>query len=205
MPMRRRSTLETHHACAPPPGLDAVWRHWQALRRGRPVPARSDLDPGPLRPWLTHSGIVACGAKGHVRFRLGGTALAALMGVEPRGMPLRALFAPDARGPLQDAFQTAFTRPCALLLSAVAPPARGGDGPAAVDMMLLPLTDAGGAVTRALFCLHHEATDVIALPCRLRPCAARPLGPPPPQRCAGVAIRRAGGPDLRIVAGGREA
>ena len=103
----RHDDMPPHHAPAGPVGVDGAVAYWHRLRRGRTIPARADLDPMALRPWLPLSGIVEQAPSGKIRFRLGGSGRASLMGVEVRGMPLRSLFAVGARpwlGDLAEAF-----------------------------------------------------------------------------------------------------
>jgi hypothetical protein len=81
--------------------------------------------------------------------------LADLMGMEVRGMPLTALFLPDARAAASEALDRAFDGPAKVTL--VLTGERGiGRGPLDACLMLLPLLDDEGRVTRLLGALEAK-------------------------------------------------
>jgi hypothetical protein len=189
----------------PPPEMGAlgpVIAHWQGLRRGRAVPARTDLDPAALQPWLSASGIVERDGTGRVRFRLGGRVIADCLGVEPRGMPLRALFAPGARDRLAGLLGQVFDGPHLLRLTLVAEPAQIDKPPCLVPCAILPLSDGAGGITRALFCLDLDPRAPFLRPCRLHVRQAHLVALAAP-RLRAVTVQRPHAPDLRVIAGGR--
>jgi hypothetical protein len=187
-------------ACPALATLDPVLAYWNGLRRGRAVPARADLDPDAMQAWLRSIGLVERTVHGHLRLRVGGRIFHQLMGVEARGMPFRAMFAPDARRRLQSLTDAVFDGPNLLILH-LELPAGGGAG-AAGAMALLPLTDNTGGVTRALV---HVATDpaiVVRHPCRFRISLAnltRPLQADERPRAPNAPAL----PILRVIRGGR--
>lgn len=176
-------------------GIDEVLHYWQGLRRGRIVPARADLDPGVLGPWLNTAGIVEQAAGGQIRFRLGGRGVAALLGVEARGMPLRALFAVGTRMRLQDMALRVFDGPAMLTMTLIAAPLAADPRPVHVPMVMLPLGDGAGVVNRALVCLDPKAAMRAERPARfhIRHGHLTPLGAAPPPH----------EPLLRLIPGGR--
>jgi len=175
-------------------GIDAVLQYWQRLRRGRIVPARADLDPSVLGPWLNMAAIVEYAAGERIRFRLGGQGLSALLGVEARGMPLRALFAVGARARLQDLAAPVFEAPAMLTMTLIAAPRVAEAPPVHVPMAVLPLADGTGAVARALVCLEPRAALQAERPVRFHIRQAR-LTP--------LVGREVDPPTLRVIPGGR--
>lgn len=124
--------------------------HWRELKAGSSlVPRRSDLDAGRMAGALPHAFILERAAPGVARFRIAGQAVTALLGGEPRGLPLSVLFAPDSRPDLQGWLERCFRGPALVDLMVQAPqgalrqPLRG-------RLLLLPLLDQEGEVTRAL-------------------------------------------------------
>ncbi|NCU21311.1 PAS domain-containing protein, partial [Candidatus Falkowbacteria bacterium] len=73
--------------------------YWEALRQGRPVPARAEVDPRGIERALDYTFLLERIAPGMGRFRLAGMHLNDLMGMEVRGMPLSTFFAPLSRKP----------------------------------------------------------------------------------------------------------
>ncbi|PWK62683.1 PAS domain-containing protein [Roseicyclus mahoneyensis] len=191
-----------------PVGLDIgsltpVLAYWQGLRRGRAVPARTDLDPVVLQPWLAGAGIVERDEGRSIRFRLGGRVIAGLLGVEPRGMSLGALFAVAARDRLTGLTEAVFDGPRLLCMTLVAPHVAAGKPQIEVPMVVMPLCDASGTVTRALVCVDVDARAGLALPCRfqIRQAVLSAAGPQP--RLTGLRVARGGAPALRVIEGGR--
>ena len=129
--------------------------YWTGLQRGRAVPDRADVDPRAIERTLEYAFILERVAPGHARFRIAGTHLNDLMGMEVRGMPLAAFFAPEAREMLQDGLEQVFSVPEILELTL-----SGEDGfgrpPLAARMLLMPLKSDLGDVTRVLGCLVGE-------------------------------------------------
>jgi hypothetical protein len=196
-------TAPTQIRPPPDPGtLGPVIAYWQSLRRGRPVPARTDLDPAGLLPFLSASGIVERDRAGRIRFRLAGRVIAECLGVEPRGMPLRALFAFAARDRIQALATAAFDCPQLVRLTLVAEAPDPDMPPVAVPCALLPLSDTAGTVNRALFCLDIDPRSHILRPCRLQIREAHLTALTPP-RLSAVKVMRAGAPALRVIPGGR--
>lgn len=182
--------------------LAPVIAYWQSLRRGRPAPARTDLDPAALQPWLSASAIVERDEAGRVRFRLGGRVIAECLGVEARGLPLRALFAPTARDRLADLMACVFDGPQLLRLVVVTERGTAGAPAAMARCVILPLSDGAGRISRALVCLDLDPRAPLQPACRLDILQAHLtlLGK---TRLRAVSLRRAGKPELRVIQGGR--
>ncbi len=191
-----------------PSGLDTgslapVLAYWQGLRRGRMVPARADLDPVALQPWLAGAGIVERDTGGSIRFRLGGRVIAGLLGVEPRGVSFRALFAVAERDRLTGLTEGLFDGPRVLCLTLVAPHVAAGKPEIEVPMVVMPLCDGSGAVSRALVCVDVDPRAGLAMPCRFQIRQAVLSAPSPKPRLTGLRVARGGAPALRVIEGGR--
>ena len=135
--------------------------YWDSLRRGRAIPARSDVEPRGIRRALDYAFILERIAPGAARFRLAGRHLIDLMGMEVRGMPLCALVNSSSRGRLSDVLESVFRAPqlAELQLHSRAEYAR----PELTGrMLLLPLKSDLGDVTRALGCLISEGEPGVA-------------------------------------------
>ncbi len=148
-------SLEEHRLARRHPALVQVEGYWEALKGGRLVPDRAEVDPRGLAGALEHAFIVERIAPGLARFRVAGMHLSDLMGLEVRGMPISATFTPDGRPELSRALEAAFNEPARIRMFL-----KGEDGigrPALLgEMALLPLRADAGEVSRALGCLVME-------------------------------------------------
>jgi len=129
--------------------LHELLAYWVSLRGAHPVPLRRDIDPRRIDRILPHVFILERIAPGLARFRVAGTGLADLMGMDVRAMPISTLIEPAGRGGFADDLQQVFDRPARLRLDLAS---KGGFGRPALTgaMLLLPLRGEGGAVSRAL-------------------------------------------------------
>ena len=136
----------------PDPALRDVEAYWEALRNGRAVPPRAEVDPRGLAHVLDKTFLLERLAPGLARFRVAGRAIVATMGMELTGMPISTCFLPEARPRLGRALDQVFEGPALAHLNLDAP--RGfRRGALTGQMLLLPLTDQDGATTRILGCL----------------------------------------------------
>ncbi|MBM7066774.1 PAS domain-containing protein [Actibacterium sp. 188UL27-1] len=134
------------------PVVGQLEAYWEELRRDRVVPPRSEVDPRRIENCLEYAFILERIAPGLARFRLAGTHLNDLIGMEVRGMPLTSLFTPDARKDVTEVLEDVFSNPATALLDLSA---ERGFGKPAIDgkLLLLPMKSDFGDVTRALGCL----------------------------------------------------
>lgn len=139
--------------------------YWEGLRAGRDVPARAEVDPRGLDGTLEYAFILERVAPGMGRFRLAGMHLNDLMGMEVRGMPLTAMFAPEGRKHVADATEAVFSGPCIAELALSAETAVGKP-PLSARMILLPMKSDMGDVTRILGCLVGEGQAIGRTPRR---------------------------------------
>lgn len=126
--------------------LAQVRGYWHALRSQRrgALPHRSDIDPRGIANALTCAFLAERIAPGMARFRLAGTHLADLMGMDVRGMPVASLFDLDARPRLAEVLQQVLAMPGIGDLWLESP--RGlGRGPLLGRMVFLPVEGDGEA------------------------------------------------------------
>lgn len=151
---------------------NALRAYWEGLRRGRLVPNRSDIDPRGIDSGLEYAFIIERVAPGMGRFRLAGMHLNDLMGMEVRGMPLTALFAPAGRKRVAEVTEAVFTGPAVAELELVAETGIGKP-PLKARLLILPLKSDLGDVNRALGCLIAEGDEIGRTPRRFDVAAAQ--------------------------------
>ncbi len=132
-----------------PRPLAQVEAYWHALYSRGGIPERAAVDPRGIDSALAHAFVVERVAQDVMRLRVAGRALCEQMGMELRGMPLSALFAPSCREDLNALMPTIFDRPalCHMELGA-----KSGLVQCALRarMVMLPLRGHTGAITHAL-------------------------------------------------------
>lgn len=123
--------------------------YWTALLSGDGVPMRSQIDPRGLENILPNTFILERIAPGLARFRLAGSHLNTLAGMEVRGMPLTAFFEPSARTQVTEILEQVFAGPAIAELELAS---TGGFGRTDLQarMILLPLKSDLGDVSRVL-------------------------------------------------------
>ncbi len=123
--------------------------YWTALLTGDGVPMRSQIDPRGLENILEYTFVLERIAPGLARFRLAGSHLNTLAGMEVRGMPLTAFFEPSARSQISDILEQVFACPAIAELGLVSP-GKLGRTHLQARMILLPLKSDLGDVSRIL-------------------------------------------------------
>ena len=137
------------------PAIAQIEAYWHGLRNGRLMPTRSDVDPRGISDNLTYAFVLERIAPGHARIRLAGQHLSDILSMEVRGMPISSFFQPQARDEIQEALENAFSMPAevSLTLRSESSMFQGGLD---AQMILLPLKDVEGRVTRMLGALQVE-------------------------------------------------
>lgn len=153
------SDYQTHSGHAP---LAQVEAYWEALRAGRDMPRRADIDPRGIESALEFAFILERVAPGVARMRIAGHHLHMLMGMEARGMPLTSFFRSDDRQRISDMLEEVFQTPATAQLSMTG----GAGSPLDARMILLPLKSDLGDVSRILGCLMSKG-DIGQAPRRL--------------------------------------
>ncbi|MCZ4351329.1 PAS domain-containing protein [Roseovarius aestuarii] len=137
--------------------IDDFLSYWTRMRCNGDVPRRSDIDPRGIEALLSNAFIVERIAPGLARFRIAGSHLSDLMGMEVRGMPLSAFFNSDHRGALSDALVEVFDAPATLHMD-LSSKGRAGAPAMSGQLIVLPLRSDLGDVSRALGCLVTKGT-----------------------------------------------
>lgn len=131
--------------------LGEIEAHWRDLwtRAGGHLPRRADLDASRIAGALPHAFILEKAAPGVARLRIAGRALTAILGTEPRGLPLTVLFGAASRTELAGWLERCFATPA--LVELPVETAQGPFRPALTGrLLLLPMLDQDGDITRAL-------------------------------------------------------
>lgn len=142
-----------------PPGTSgdvrAVFDHWTALKRGRAMPPRADIDPLDLAPYLP--GIMLVDVVDDSRryvYRLVGTREVAMRGNDPTGRAVaEGYFAPTADAAIAS-FQDVVDRRAPRFENRrfIAADGRVGDE----ECVILPLSNDGSRVNMLLVYTHHR-------------------------------------------------
>ncbi len=146
------------------PLLEEAWRYWTSQRDGGAMPRRATMDPNAMGPILGHSMILDRVRPGTVRIRLGGHVLNRMMGMEVRGLPVRAFFDIADRTRVMRHIEMMFEAPATLEFYMIS------DGPGGIvtaRMVILPLLDSSGDVTKALAVLVTDR-DIVGPPRRFQ-------------------------------------
>ena len=133
----------------PMPSLDKIERYWNVVRANRLVPSRCEIDPRGLEGVLSNAFILERITGGLARFRIAGSHINDLTGLELRQMPISALFMPNSREILSEALVAVFDEPAMVRLRIES---KGGFGreKMAGEMILLPLRSDMGQIDRVL-------------------------------------------------------
>lgn len=141
--------------------LQDVLLYWDELRAGRLAPARSEVEPEPLKRMLDRLMIVEVQAPSpqHYRFRLVGSRLYELYGGELTGQTLDQVRPASFSNLLQRDYAEAVARraPTLWLLAA-----QRHERPFAVGCLVLPLSNDGRAIDR-LLCVISEGPGIYRL------------------------------------------
>ncbi|MEM6942063.1 MAG: PAS domain-containing protein, partial [Pseudomonadota bacterium] len=147
-------TQSTVQRIAPRDGADSrtLLVYWNSVRQNFDVPHRCDIDPRGITGMLSRTFILERVAPGLARFRVAGTHLNDLLGMDVRGMPISAMFQPKGREELAESLEQVFEKPGILRAALVSP--QGFRLPQInAELLVLPLRDTDGDVTRAIGCL----------------------------------------------------
>lgn len=129
--------------------IDRVESYWNTIRGNRLVPSRCEIDPRGLDGVLGHAFILERITGGLARFRIAGSHLSDLTGLELRQMPISALFLPGSRDILSEALTAVFDEPAQVRMTISSPGSFGRDALTG-ELTLLPLRSDLGDVDRVL-------------------------------------------------------
>ncbi len=136
------------------PSIAQIEAYWNTLKDPQALPPRHAIDPGEIAKSLPNAFILEHVAEQNTRFRVAGSKVTNVLGMDLRGMPITSLIAPDDR-PLfseivEDMFRMPATARVHLHWSKAETSAPIG------QLLLLPLTDQNGKCARAIGCLEYK-------------------------------------------------
>ncbi len=137
------------------PSVAQIEAYWEGLRDGRLMPTRAELNPRGIANVLENAFVLEKIAPGLARFRLAGMHLNDLMNMEVRGMPITAMFLPEARREMQKVIEDVMDSPAIVRLSLTSESGMGRP-PLDAQMILMPLRDDEGRPTRILGALQAK-------------------------------------------------
>ena len=148
-----------------------LYEYWQHLRGDRQMPVRSEFDPRDIQSSIAGTFVVEKVAPRVARIRVSGSVLNDTLGMDVRGMPITALFDPIARDTVSEAINDLFVAPSMVVLDLTA---RHGFPRKSIHarMVLLPLSDAAGNITRAVGCLDIKG-EISKTPLRFKVSSVR--------------------------------
>ncbi len=126
----------------------ALFDYWNAMRAGRPAPLRSEIEPGAIRRLLPHVFILERNDKQSYRFRLAGTGLCSVYGMEFRGHNFLSMWQDDCRDSLDKALAEVTTNGNIAIVEYTA--STNDHREVTFEMILMPLAQENGAITRVL-------------------------------------------------------
>ena len=146
---RKILSMVHNRPVTPTPALDKIERYWNVVRANRLVPSRAEIDPRGLEGVLGNAFILERITGGLARFRIAGSHISDITGLELRQMPISALFMPNSREILSDALISAFDDPAKVRMRLES---KGGFGREKLtgEMIMLPLRSDAGLVDRIL-------------------------------------------------------
>lgn len=162
--------IGTHGVEMKHPGTVALHQFWTSLRAGRDAPYRAEVTAQSLGRALVSQVFILEAAPGaEMRFRLSGTGLHDLFGMELRGMSALAVMDGESRARFADLAADVLDRGAVGVAEGVA--AEAGVSPLAVEFVLTPLRSDFGRIDRLLGAVHvldsEEAVAPAARRCRL--------------------------------------
>lgn len=139
------------------PAVAQVDAYWEGLRAGRIMPDRAEVDPRGLGSALHHAFLLEQIAPGVGRIRVSGQHLRDLLGMEVRGMPVTALFLPEARDRIAGVLESVVATPQVADVT-LRSPASIGQPALAARLFLGPLASRAHLKPRLLGCLETQGT-----------------------------------------------
>ncbi len=120
--------------------------YWSRLRRGRPVPDQTDIDPRAIKRMLSYTFILDCANPARPIYRLAGTALCERFGFELKGTSFVGHWESQSGLALAPLLRQALRLGQPLCLSSIA--ATADNGMAEMETTLTPVSFNGEAPTR---------------------------------------------------------
>lgn len=128
---------------------EVLYRYWNRIREGRPAPRRFDVDPSQISQILDETLILERVDLETFRFRLAGTQIRDIFGLELKGVDFAALWPNPADRVALDCSLSRVVHQCGA--ARIEFDARDADGRrAAFEMLLLPLFHTGETIDRCI-------------------------------------------------------
>jgi hypothetical protein len=125
----------------------AMFQYWNACRGRHPAPERDEIDPAALRRVLADSLVLSVDRTAGHPVRLAGTRLCALFCRELKAEPFTNLWEPASRPLVEDLIGTVTGEAVGVVAGATG---LAGEDPAALELLLLPLSVRGRLDVRLL-------------------------------------------------------
>ncbi|MBX3491928.1 MAG: PAS domain-containing protein [Parvibaculum sp.] len=126
----------------------ALFDYWNAIRAGRPAPRRSEIEPGEMRAILPYVFILERKDRDTYRFRLAGTGLCSVYGMEFRGHNMISMWGDDCAENIKEALDDVIRNAGVAVVEYTAATTDGRE--ATFEMVLLPLLHEDGSLSRVL-------------------------------------------------------
>lgn len=134
-------------------GTRRLFEYWTDLTGARPAPYRSEVTAASLgRDVAANAFVLENLGGGNIRFRVAGSNLRELFGLDPRGMSALSVFAEDQKPRFRALAEAVLKRPCLGLASCVAVNPLGDEWP--VELLIAPLRSDFGELNRMLGAFH---------------------------------------------------
>lgn len=128
--------------------IHALFDYWNTMRAGRPAPLRGEINPGDIRHILPHVFILERENDKTFRFRLAGTGLCSVYGMEFRNHNLLSMWQEDCLDTLRNALDEVTRNAAVSIVEYTASTVEHRE--ATFEMILLPLAQNNGAITRVI-------------------------------------------------------
>lgn len=125
-----------------------LYEYWDRVRRGRPAPRRSDIEPSDIRRILADTFILEVAGREDYTIRLAGTRICSLYGREMKGENFLDLWTPEDRNAMAT-LGTAIGEDAAGAVVTFAASTAGGHSLTA-ELLMLPLSHSGEHYDRIL-------------------------------------------------------
>jgi hypothetical protein len=160
----------------------ALYRYWDARKRGRNLPRRADIDPAEMKPWLPGLVLVDVGPEPQrqIVYRVVGTAVCTHRGYDPTGRPVQEGLFGNVRSEVLENYRIAIDNQ-SIVFDYNPTSSRSGHA-REVGTLFLPLSSDGASVDKILI---YQDIEPVALP-ELNGVLPVPGGSPSPQRRAPI-------------------
>lgn len=128
--------------------ISALFDYWNAKRAGRPAPMRSEINPGEIRSILPNVFILERESDTSFRFRLAGTGLCSIYGMEFRNHNLLSMWQEDCLDTLRNALDEVTRNAAVSVVEYTA--STNEHREATFEMILLPLAQDNGVISRII-------------------------------------------------------